>query len=359
MGVVSVFRRPPVLPGTGDSLRSVGYSAAVGLLLAGAVAAPSAAPPAKEIRAPRTGPGGAVLAPAETLRVVDDEGGVVALPSPARRIVSLVPALTETLFAIGAGERLAGRTRFDRHPPEVRAVPEVGDGIRPSIEAVRAQDPDLVVLFAGPDNRGVREELDRLGLSTLAVRHNTLGDLRRNVGRLGRLTGCGAEAEALLRRIEAGLDRVRTATEGLAPPRVYYDVWPTPPITVGAGSYLDTLLTIAGARNVFGDLGAASPRVSLEAIAARDPELILWPRGAGSANAASPPTRRPGWRALRAVRAGAVRAVDADLVHRLGPRVGEAAAELARAVHPETAAALDPAAWEEAAPDAAPCRIEA
>lgn len=271
--------------------------------------------------------------------------------------MSLVPALTETLFAIGAGDRLAGRTRFDRHPPAARSVPNVGDGIRPSIEAVRALDPDLVLLYAGPDNRGVREELERVGLTTLAVRHNTLDDLRRNVRRLGRVTGCRAGAVALLRRIEAELRRVRAATAGRPRPIVYYDVWPSPPITVGRGSYLDSLISIAGGRNAFGDLSPASPRVGLEAIAARDPDLILWPVEAGSAASRPPPDRRPGWRALRAVRAGAVRRVDADLVHRLGPRVGVAAAELARAIHPEVAGEPWPGAVEGGLPPAA-CRAD-
>lgn len=278
----------------------------------------------------------------DTVRVVDDGGRVVVLPRPARRIVSLVPALTETLFAIGAGDRLVGRTRFDRHPPEVRAVADVGDGLRPSAEAVRALDPDLVLLYAGAENRGALEELERLGVRTLAVRHDRLEDLRRNVGRLGRVTGCGSAAAALLGRIDAGLERVARVTAGRPTLRVYYDVWPSPPITVGAGSYLDSLIVLAGARNVFGDLEPPSPRVSLEAIAARHPDLILWPVERAFEGERTPPRRRPGWRAVDAVRRGAVRRVDAGLLHRLGPRVAEAAAALAAAVHPEAEAELKP-----------------
>jgi iron complex transport system substrate-binding protein len=106
-------------------------------------------------------------------------------------------------------------------------------------------------------------------------------------------------------------------------------------MTVGAGSYLDSLLAVAGAVNVFGDLEKPSPRVGLEAIAAREPDLILL--SSGEEAGGPPPAERPGWEVLEAVREGRVRRVDADLVHRLGPRIGEAARSLARVVHPELA----------------------
>lgn len=291
--------------------------------------------------APRSGP--AFGWPSDTVLVEDDAGRVVQLAEPARRIVSLVPALTEALYAIGAGERLVGRTRYDRHPPEARSVPSVGGGIQPSAEAIRALDPDLVILHAGPDNRGVAEELERVGLRALAVRHNTLADLERNLGRLGRLTGCEVTAARLEATLAATLAAVGETTGTLPTLRVYYDVWWEPPITVGAGSYLDSLLTLAGARNVFGELQVASPQVSLEAIAARDPDLLLWPSEPGSAAppGGAAPSQRPGWQVLRAVREGRVRRVDGELLHRLGPRVGEAALQLAQAIHPEAANRLE------------------
>ncbi|MFQ5678640.1 MAG: ABC transporter substrate-binding protein [Gemmatimonadota bacterium] len=269
----------------------------------------------------------------DTVWIVDDSGERLSFARPVRRVVSLVPAMTELLFAIGAGDRVAGRTRFDRHPPEALAVPSVGDGIRPNLERILALEPELVVLFRGPDNRGVAEELRRLGVRTLAVRHSTLADLARNTRRLGQVTGCTGGARRLAARTSRALEEVRGVTAPLPRRRVYYDVWPSPPITVGAGSYLDSLLTLAGGRNVFGRLRGASPQVSLEAIVARRPELIVRPLDSASASPA--PLERPGWRALEPVRQGRVRPVDADLVHRLGPRIGEAAAELALAIHPE------------------------
>jgi len=248
--------------------------------------------------------------------------------APARRVVSLIPAATEILFAIGAGDRLVGRTRWGLHPPEAAAVPDVGDGIRPSLEAVLAREPDLVVLVAGSDNRGVAERLGALGVRTLALTHNTLGDLERNVLALGAAVGCGGSAERLVRRIRDDLERLAASRPG-PPVRVYYDVWSEPPMTIGRGSYLDSLLTLAGAENVFGGLAPPSPQVSIESIVRADPDLVLY-SGAGGAEG---PVGRPRWEHVPAVARGRVARIDGDLVGRLGPRVAEAARELARAVH--------------------------
>ncbi len=271
---------------------------------------------------------------ADTVSLIDDEGGELRITSPPRRIVSLVPAATELLFALGAGGDLAGRTRFDNQPPEALRVPSVGDGVRPSVEVILSRRPDLVILFAGPDSRAASDALRRIGVPVLALRHNTLADLRLNIRRLGRITGRQGVADRLLEEIRDAMDRIRLATRDLPQRSVYYDAWWHPPITIGAGSYLDSLITLVGGRNVFGDLAAPSPQVSLEAIAARDPEIILYPVHEGSLERA-PISDRPGWEVLSAVRQGRIRVFDGEVVVRLGPRVGDAAAALAAAIHPE------------------------
>jgi iron complex transport system substrate-binding protein len=242
---------------------------------------------------------------------------------------------TEILFSLGEGDRLAGRSRFDDYPPEVRSVPDVGDAIRPSVESVLLRRPDLVILIGGSDNSEAVREMDRLQVPYIVVLFNTLDDLRTNIFRLGRLVEREEAAAQLWAGIEAGLEAVRAAVEGRPRPEVYYDVGYPPAFTVGAGSYLDTLLTTAGGRNVFGDLASPSPRVSLEAILDRDPDVIVFPVSADSQATPAGLGERPGWENLRAVRAGAVVGVPAEVVHRLGPRVAEAARLLAMALHPE------------------------
>lgn len=270
----------------------------------------------------------------DTVRITDDEGASVALARPPRRIVSLIPAATEILFEIGAGPDLVGRTRFDSHPPEALEVPSVGDGVRPSVEMVVSRQPDLVILFAGPDSRAASEALRRIGVSVLAVHHNTLTDLHLNIERLGRLTGRDSAAARLSARIRDGVREVRQITRELPQRSVYYDAWWHPPITIGGGSYLDSLMTLAGGRNVFSDVASPSPQVSLEAIAARDPEIILYPVHRGAER--TPIPDRPGWEVLRAAREDRIRVFDGEIVVRLGPRIADGVRELARAIHGES-----------------------
>lgn len=269
------------------------------------------------------------------IRVEDDSGRVLVLESSPRRIVSLVPVATEILFSLGEGARLVGRSRFDDYPPEAGDIPDVGDAIRPSVETVLLRDPDLVILIGGSDNADAVREMERLDIPHLVVLFNTLEDLRLNIIRLGRLVGCEDRARGLWDEIEREMEAVRSAVAGKPAPAVYYDVGYPPAFTIGAGSYLDALLSTAGGRNVFGDLAAPSPQVSLEAIIARDPDVIIYPvSGRGPTHSAGP-AERPGWENLRAVKRGAVLEVPSDLMHRLGPRVGRAAKILAAALHPE------------------------
>ena len=253
-------------------------------------------------------------------------------PAP-RRIVSLVPAATEILFDLGAGNRIVGRTRWGIHPPPARRIPDVGDGVRPSVEAVVARDPDLVILYQGPTNRETQDRLAGLGVPTLALRHDSFADLRRNILRLGELVDCVEGALALVDRIASGLAAVSEATAGLRRVRVYYDAWAVPPVTVGRGSFIDSLLTVAGTTNIFGDLDAASPRVSLEAIIERDPEHILVAVPPETLDRPPDLADRHGWTRIPAVTAGRIAVADRDLVTRLGPRVADAAWAIADAIH--------------------------
>lgn len=264
--------------------------------------------------------------------VADDLGRTLQLKAPPTRIVSLVPAITEILYALGEGDRLVGRSVWDDQPEQVLAVPSVGDALRADAERVLSRNPDLVILYAGSDNSGSVAQFERLRVPALAIRVDDLDDLSRNISRLGTVLDRQDRAADLWAAIERDLNAVAAATGGGHRPSVYYDIaWP-PAITIGSGSYLDTLITIAGGRNVFHDLRAPSPQVSLEAIVARSPEIVLVP---GTLGGGSPtPADRPGWDAVTAVRNGDIRAVDGDLLHRLGPRIGEAAVSLARVLHP-------------------------
>lgn len=218
---------------------------------------------------------------------------------PARRVVSLSPAFTELLFAIGAGERVVGRTAWCDTPPEALAVPSVGDGLNPNVEAVAARGPDLVVLYASGANTSAVERLAALGVPSRTLPMDRLDDVPAAARTLGRATATWPRADSLAAAFELALDSARAAPRAGMPPRVLLLAWNEPPIVIGGGSFQTELVTLAGGVNVFGDLAQPSAPVTVEAIAARDPDLIVLL----DADGVPAWTERPEWRAVRAVRA--------------------------------------------------------
>ena len=262
--------------------------------------------------------------------LVDDFGDTLALAAPPARIVSLNPPTTEILFALGAGHRVVGRTKWDVWPVEARAVADVGDGIRPNIEAVLARRPDLVVLYASNDNRSAAERFRAAGIATWAVKIDSIAEFVRAVDQLGRILGDTARARLTRDTVLRALDSVRAATATRARRSVVWHVWDDPLIVIGGGSYMNELVEIAGGRNIYREVAEPSPQVSMEDILRRDPEVVLaGPLGARrlAADAA--------WRTLPAVRAGRILVVDTSLVGWPAVRLGQAARSLAALLHPE------------------------
>src|SRR2546425_10987715 len=204
------------------------------------------------------------------IAVTDDAGRRVTLAAPARRIVSLLPSFTEILFAIGAGDRVVGRTTWCDYPPEALAVPSVGDGMPPSVEAVAARRPDLVVLYRAGPNLTAAEQLERLGIKTVLLDLNLLEQLGPAARRLGMLTDRRAAADSLAHV----MDSLAAQPQAPGPQSLVFIVWDNPPIVIGAGGYLDRLAALAGARNVFHDIAAPSAQGSIETNAARGPGFV-------------------------------------------------------------------------------------
>ena len=269
-------------------------------------------------------------APAPPAGERDDFGG--ALPTfdrPPQRIVSLNPATTDILFAVHAGPRVVGRSKWDLYPDSARLVPSLGDALRPNVEAVLGANPDLVILYASEDNRLAYDRLRDAGIAVLALRIDRIEQFERAARLLGRLTGDAGAGARVADSVLATLARVRDATTGLLRPRVFWRIWDAPLITIGRGSFLSQLVDIAGARNIYEDIAAPSQQITFEDVVRRDPEYVLvGPEGNETI------TSDPAWRALRAVREGRVRIVDTTLVGRPSVRLGEAAVHLAELLHP-------------------------
>ena len=242
---------------------------------------------------------------------------------PAHRIVSLLPSFTEILFDIGAGDRVVGRTTWCDYPPAALAVPSVGDGIPPNIEAVAARNPDLVVLYNSGPNITAAKQLERIGIHTVLVDLNRLEDLGPAARTLGHLTGSEKTADSLA----ATMDSLAARRPPPATASIAFVVWDNPPIVIGRGSYLHQIAQLAGARDVFADLAVPSAQVSLETIAARNPDWIA----VLSDSAVTPAfAKRPEWQAVRAVRDHHFLLLPGSLFGRPGPRSAQAVSELQR-----------------------------
>jgi ABC-type Fe3+-hydroxamate transport system substrate-binding protein len=254
---------------------------------------------------------------------VDDLGDTIRVGPSARRIVSLSPVTTEIIFALGAGGRLVGRTHWDLYPDSARAVADLGNGMQPNVEAILGTHPDLVVLYGSASNRAAAAQLRRAGVATIAIRGDRVSDFPRAVRWLARALGDGVPAAAVIDSVERSLRAVQARPRPAKPPTVFWHVWESPLYTIGRGSFLDELVETAGAVNVFHDLAAASPTVTMEEIVRRNPDYLLaGPVGAATIRSSAK------WQAVPAVRAGRILVVDTALVGRPGIRMGEAAHHL-------------------------------
>lgn len=271
-------------------------------------------------------------APADT----DDFGAAFPVDaSVSARIVSLNPTATELLYTLGVSDRVVGRSVWDEYPAEVKGVPSVGNGIGINVEAVLGVRPTLVVLYATPENRSAAEALQRAGVHTIALRVDHIADFMALTTRLGRVVGEEARARIVRDTVMATLDSVRAVLRGVTPTPVVWPVWLAPTMVIGGGSFLDELITIAGGRNVFHDNTAPSPAVSIEEIARRDPDFVV----ASDSTMARLRSDAP-WKAVRAVRDSKWLRSDPALTGRPSVVLGMAAVSLARAMHPDRAAAL-------------------
>mgnify|MGYP001606273080 CR=1 FL=1 len=262
----------------------------------------------------------------------DALGRTVVLPDSPRRIVSLAPHLTEILFAVGAGDRVVGATAFCDYPEAAKRVPRIGGFSDPSIERVLAAQPDLVIATLVGNRREIVEELIRLGLPVYVSGVEAISEIPREVRRIGAVAGRAEGGESAARPMETALAEIARRTAGRPRVAVYYQLWDQPYMTVSDGSFIDDAIHLAGGRNVFAGLSAANPRVSLEAVVAAKPEvMILSGMGKEGAGLASRWSR---YSTIPAVAGGRIHIVNSDLLHRPGPRVIEGVEQLARWIHP-------------------------
>jgi iron complex transport system substrate-binding protein len=249
---------------------------------------------------------------------------------PARRVVSMNPSLTATLIALGAGSLLVGVDDYSaRQQPAVRGLPTVGGLFNPSLEAVVALEPDLVVLVPSAQQRDVRDRLAGLGIEVLALPNITLEELLDSIEVLGARVGRQAAARARVGEIRGAWRSIARATGGRPRVRTVVVIQRDPLYVVGSGSFIDSMLRAAGAQNAAAGFPDPYPRVAVEWMLAAAPEVIL-DASEDSSDAAAYWSR---WPSLPAVGAGRVLRVPTSSVMLPGPHPDRSLRLIAEALH--------------------------
>ena len=256
---------------------------------------------------------------AQATVVVDERGVSVDLPRPPLRVVTVLPSLTESVCALGACDRLVGVDRYSNWPASVRALPQVGGGIDPNVEAIVALKPDVVLLAK---SSRVTDRLEALGLKVVVLEPKNHADVRRVLEALARVLGTG-DATAVWRAIDASVSAAaQSLPERVKRTRVYFEV-NSAPYAAGEASFIGETLARLGARNIVPAALGPFPKLNPEFVVRADPDLIMV--GERSAQGLE---QRPGWGRIKAVREGRIcrfTAEQSDVLVRPGPRMGEAA----------------------------------
>ncbi len=267
------------------------------------------------------------------------------LPGKPRRIISLAPSVTETLFAVGAGERVSGVTMFCNYPPKVGKLPEVGQFARFNLEKILILEPDMVVATRDAPSETVMYQLERYGIPLHTVSASNIEETIATIRSIGRAVGQEKEADRIAGDMERRLERIEKLAGDLDPVKtlIVYDHEPL--ILAGPKTFADDIIEKAGGINIASDARIKYPRYSIEKMVLEGPEVII---EAGQMEADNPNSEKltgfwQSWPSMPAVKNGRIEIVNADLISRPGPRIIEGLEAVARALHPEIAARLEEA----------------
>jgi len=292
-------------------------------------AAPPEAPKTASPAAPKTAP---QVSPSNTM--TDSFGRSVTISAKPERIVSLAPSHTEVLFALGLNQQVVGVTKYCDYPAEAKQKTQVGGYSDPSVEKIVALKPDLVL--ADSMHKTIVEQLESLKIPVLAIEAKTIGAIPDLIEITGKASGRAEEGRALATSLRREMESIATRTRGLdekGRPRIYYELWHDPLMSVGPGSYLHDLIVLAGGTNIMAGAKSAYPLASVEVILKADPQVIIYCHGQQKKEDIA---KRPGWGKLTAVKNGRIVLFpDENIFMRSGPRIAQALKDLAQILHPD------------------------
>ncbi len=265
-------------------------------------------------------------ASAAPISVVDDHGQTVQLAQPAQRVISLAPHVTELIFAAGGGGKLVGTVTASDFPAEAKRLPKIGDSRQLDLERIIALKPDLLVVWLHGNAERQLEPLRRLGIPLFYSEPKTLAAIPDSLTRLGLLLGSAPRAQQAAQAYRQRWQQLAQRYQQRPPLRVFYQVWNKPLYTLNGQHIVSDVIRLCGGVNIFSGLPVTAPTVTQEAVLAENPQVIIAGDMAGRASAGLAM-----WRAfpsLEAVRRGHLFTVDADILHRPGPRILDGAAAL-------------------------------
>jgi len=272
------------------------------------------------------------------LAVTDDLGRNVTISSEPQSIVSLAPSNTEILFALELGDRVMAVSGYCNYPLEAQNKIKIGGFSTVNIEKVVSLRPDLVIATGGVQE-AVVEELERLGLTVIALEAKSIENVLENIRLVGKAAGEPEAARELTTKLEQRTKAVTDKAKDLPDsqrPRVFYEIQYEPLMTAGPGTFIDDLIHLAGGVNIASDAAAKYPVYNLETLIERNPEVIIISVGHGSIAASVEVVKsRKRWQIIDAIKNNRVYGINADLVSRPGPRIVDGIEEMARFIHPD------------------------
>jgi iron complex transport system substrate-binding protein len=271
------------------------------------------------------------------MQITDDLGRVVTIKEAPQRIVSLAPAMTEILFALGLGDKVVGVTNYCNYPAEAKTKPKVGGFSTPSAELVVTARPDLVL--ATKINENFIPQLESAGITVVVVESLDLPQVLEDIKLIGKFTGAAETANSLTADMQKRIDSITAKVSALPDeqkPAVYFEIWPDPLTTGGAKSFVNSLITMAGGKNIAGDVDQDWVNLSPEMVLARDPKVAILCHHGSSLQTVEEFKSRKGWEQVSAIRDNRIGlVVDENTVVRPGPRVVEGFEFLAQMFYPE------------------------
>jgi iron complex transport system substrate-binding protein len=273
-------------------------------------------------------------ASAGSARVVTDQTGrQVNLPDHPHRLVSIAPSVTETLYALGLGDRLVGDTDYCDYPPQAKSIPRVGAMLNPSLEKIVALKPDLVLGTDEANRRETADQLERLGIPLYGVTAHTVEGTIQSLEDLGHILDWDQPTQKLVASLRARVATVDKQVQGQPRLKVLFVVWYRPLITAGGPTFISNVIRRAGGVSISDDMKTEWPHMGLEDVLNRAPDVILFPRTDTFAPGLDEFQKLPGWRDLAAVKNHRIYFVS-ETIMRPSPRLIDALEELANILHP-------------------------